>query len=201
MAIHANIIDITKDIPQKNDVFIIDTNAWIWATYTRATYSANKYQTDYYPSYIDKIIECGAKIFRTSFVLIEISHVIETIECDIFRTKNSLPDLSLKKYRHYADTENVKKEITSAWEQICSMSDQLDMVMNCQFNAKLLDLVQNENVDGYDRSLILAAKSNGLRILSDDIDIASVKSITLHTANSKVVTSSLAAGKLLPSRL
>lgn len=200
MAIHANIIDITKDIPQKDDVFIIDTNAWIWATYTRATYSANRYQTDYYPNYIDKIIECGAKIFRTSFVLIEISHVIETIECDLFKIQNSLPNLSLKKYRHYADTKNVKKEIVSAWEQICSMSEQLDIVMDCQFNAKLLDLVQNENVDGYDRSLILAAKSNSLRILSDDIDIASVQSVTLHTANSKVITSSLASGKLLPSR-
>ena len=37
--IQANVVDIRKDLPKSNDVFLVDTNVWYWITYTRASQS------------------------------------------------------------------------------------------------------------------------------------------------------------------
>lgn len=201
MIIQANVIDISKDKPQKTDSFIIDTNALIWTTYAKSLYDAEEYQTRVYPEYIDKIIESGATIYTTSFNLLEISHVIEKIEFELFKLKASKSNLSLKRFRHQGDMSEVKQDICSSWEQIQQFSTNLDINLDNKFNSEILNLIASENVDGYDRALLFAALTKNLRVLSDDKDIASVKGITLHTAQSNTIRSSLEQHKLLPFRV
>jgi hypothetical protein len=47
--IKADIIDIRNDTPQQDDIFLVDTNVWIWQTYTNAGFVAKPYQLNYYP--------------------------------------------------------------------------------------------------------------------------------------------------------
>lgn len=34
--VQAEVIDIRKDIPKSSDIFLIDTNVWLWQTYPNA---------------------------------------------------------------------------------------------------------------------------------------------------------------------
>lgn len=202
-SVRSQVIDLRNDHPQRNDVYLIDTNAWIWMSYTRSSLIKESYQLEDYPTYIDKIIEAGAKIYRTSINLIEISSVIEKTEFNIFKINNNLSEkFSLKEFRHNTDTKGVTLEIESAWEQICAVSSHLDINLDLVSSGKLMELIKTETVDGYDRALLLAVmEKQNIRIISDDSDFSTVPWITLHTANPTVVTKALRRQKLLPSRL
>lgn len=54
--IEADVIDITMDTPISTDLFLVDTNVWVWLTYPPATLPgfAETYQVDAYPDYIDR---------------------------------------------------------------------------------------------------------------------------------------------------
>ncbi len=38
-AIKADVIDLRNDTPQQDDLFLVDSNAWYWTTYTRADFA------------------------------------------------------------------------------------------------------------------------------------------------------------------
>lgn len=42
--IQAQIVDIRKDSPRSEDIFLVDTNVWYWHAYTNANVSALDYQ-------------------------------------------------------------------------------------------------------------------------------------------------------------
>ena len=61
--IKAQVVDIRKDSPRKEDAFLVDTNVWFWMTYTRASHSErppSQYQTDLYPNYTNESLAIGA---------------------------------------------------------------------------------------------------------------------------------------------
>lgn len=39
--IQAEVVDITKDIPNERDAFLADTNVWYWLTYQKASQRAH----------------------------------------------------------------------------------------------------------------------------------------------------------------
>jgi hypothetical protein len=40
--VQAEVIDIRTDRPQQSDIFLVDTNVWIWQTYPNARTSPTK---------------------------------------------------------------------------------------------------------------------------------------------------------------
>jgi len=42
--IQADVIDIKNDIPQKSDIFLVDTNVWFWRAYANAGFNAKPAQ-------------------------------------------------------------------------------------------------------------------------------------------------------------
>jgi hypothetical protein len=132
LLIRADVVDISIDLPQPDDVFMVDTNAWYWIAYSRLSQpkvkekiSENKrpkyYQTKYYPDYIKKAITSKAKLHYCGLTLSELAHNIETIEKDIFA--NDGGDGTLKEYRHNypAERNNVVEQVETAWDMITTM--------------------------------------------------------------------------------
>lgn len=61
----ASVIDIKNDIPQKQDIFIVDTNVWFWETYNDAAFSIrsrDRYKLIDYSNYLIQAFENEATL-------------------------------------------------------------------------------------------------------------------------------------------
>jgi hypothetical protein len=201
LTIRADIIDITNDTPKKSDIFLVDTNVWLWQTYTNADFTAKSYQLKNYPNYIVNVLRQGGTLSYSVLALAEITSVIERIEKDIYNRDNGL-DLTLKEYRHNIPDERLKvvAEVKWAWSQIESIAISADLTINDEVAKAALTRFQSQAVDGYDLLILEAISRAGadqIRIITDDMDYATVPNIQMFTSNLNVIRLARTQKKLL----
>lgn len=198
--IRADVIDITKDTPKQDDVFLVDTNVWYWITYTKASQCTNPpalYQTNHYPGYLNKALQSGAKIYKSGLTLAELTHLIEKAEREIFEKTNGL--IRPKEFRHNQTSErnNVVAEIISAWGQVTSMADPLTINIKSTTTSAAITRLHTQQVDGYDLFILQSMQNHGVvKVITDDGDFASVPGIKVFIANHNVITAAQQQGKL-----
>jgi hypothetical protein len=217
--IQANVIDIKTDTPQPSDIFLVDTNVWLWQTYSRlssqefARFAASNRQrarseaqrarekiAEYTP-YIEKVLLSGATIVYSGLILAELAHIIEKTEYEIYKNKGGV-SLKLKEYRHNLTTEraNVVAEVQSAWSQVEAIAVCADLIINDETTQAALTRFQTQALDGYDLLLLEAigqAGSGQIRVITDDMDYATVSGIQVFTSNSFALSEAGVQGKLL----
>jgi predicted nucleic acid-binding protein len=196
--IAADIVDIHKDTPSKDDAFFIDTNVWYWMTYTKA--SAKSYQTHDYQKYVNSLLAAGSKAFYNGLSLAEIAHQIEKTELAIFnRSKTSL-EINLKEFRHnhILERNKVVGEIETAWAQVKSMAEFLELTIDALITDSSLNRLKTQKVDGYDLFFLeLMAQHHITQILTDDGDFATIPGIKMFTSNINVINAARQQNKLL----
>jgi len=199
--IHADVIDIRQDVPKPDDVFLVDTNVWYWLTYTRASQAEQppkNYQTNDYPSYIGKAISAKSQLHRCGLSLAELAHLIERTEREIYSRSNGA--LGSKEYRHNHSTEraNVVAEIQTAWSQVNTMAQTLDLQIDEQVTNAVLSRLSSQPLDGYDLFILEAiSKAGVVKVITDDGDFVTVPGIQVFTANHPVIRSAQAQAKLM----
>jgi hypothetical protein len=201
LTIQADIIDITNDTPRKSDIFLVDSNVWLWQAYTNANFTAKSYQLRDYPNYIVNVLRQGGTLSYSVLALAEIASVIERIEKDIYNRDSGL-DLTLKEYRHNFPDERLKvvAEVKWAWSQIESIAISADLTINDEVAKAALTRFQSQAVDGYDLLILEAISRAGteqIRIITDDMDYATVPNIQMFTSNLNVIRSAKSQGKLV----
>jgi hypothetical protein len=201
LEIKADVIDIQNDVPRKSDIFLVDTNVWLWQSYENAGFTAKPYQINDYPEYLDKAREQGATLSYSVLTLAELASVIERIERDIYNQNNGLI-LKPKDYRHNYPNERARivKEVESVWNQIESIAISADLTINDEVAKAALARFQSQAVDGYDLLILEAISRAGteqIRIITDDMDYATVPNIQMFTSNLNVIRSAKAQQKLL----
>jgi hypothetical protein len=109
----------------------VDTNVWLWQTYTNASATAQAYQLNNYPNYLAQALGIKATLSYSVLTLAELASVIERIELDIYNRNNGL-SLKLKEYRHNYPTEraNVVAEVQSVWSQVEAIAVSADLTIN-----------------------------------------------------------------------
>jgi predicted nucleic acid-binding protein len=200
LTIQADIIDIKSDTPKPGDIFFVDTNVWIWQTYSNASLRAKPYQIQNYPNYLAKALSVGATLTYSGLTLAEITHTIENSEYKIFKKSHS--SVYLKEYRHNYSLErtNVVSEIQSAWSQVSAIAIPVDLAINDEITNAALTRLQTQAVDGYDLLLletISRAGAEQVRIITDDKDYAVVPNIQVFTSGNSLIQQAQAQGKLL----
>lgn len=201
LTVRADVINIQNDTPQKSDIFLVDTNVWLWQTYRNADFTAKPYQLKDYPNYLDKALEQGATLSYAVLTLAELASVIERIERDIYNQNNN-SSLKSKEYRHNYPNErdNVVSEVQAAWSQVESIAISADLTINDEIAKAALNRFQTQAVDGYDLLILEAisrAETGQIRIITDDMDYATVPNIQMFTSNLNIIRSAKAQGKLL----
>jgi hypothetical protein len=201
LIIQADVIDIKNDSPRKSDIFLVDTNVWLWQTYTNASATAQAYQLNNYPNYLAQALEIEATLSYSVLTLAELASVIERIEMDIYNRKNGL-SLRPKEYRHNYPTErtNVVSEVQSAWSQVEAIAVSADLKINDDIARAALNRFQTQAVDGYDLLILEAisrAGTDSVQIITDDIDYATVPNIQVFTSNNRVIQEATKQRKLL----
>jgi predicted nucleic acid-binding protein len=190
----ANIWDIRSTDPDPEAEFLVDTNAWYFTTYTRASILAvdqpKKYQTQQYSRFIKKALEAGSILHRCDLSLAELSHIIEECERRIFVEYVAERDVPTKEYRHCEDEERkqVVSEIESAWGQITEMSRCLGLAVQDPTTADALNDLKSYPIDGYDVLLLQAMKHGKVTsIITDDSDFATVPGLEVFTCNPALI--------------
>ncbi|MEG5058310.1 hypothetical protein QUB60_10170 [Microcoleus sp. A2-C5] len=193
--VKAEVVDIGSDIPQKDDIFLVDTNVWYWLTYTQASTSARSYQINDYPAYLTKIISAQGLLLYCGLSLAELAHNIEQAERAIFSTT-----LNTKEYRHNEQTErdNVVAEVVAAWGQVTSIAVSTDVTIDETTTNASLTRFQTQLLDGYDLLFLEAMDKAGVvQVITDDGDYVTVPGIKVFTANRNVIMAARNQGKLI----
>ncbi|MDJ0676548.1 MAG: hypothetical protein QNJ36_14390 [Calothrix sp. MO_167.B42] len=193
--VQAEVVDIRSDSPQKDDIFLVDTNVWYWYTYTSASVSSRRYQTHEYPSYLAKAISVDSSLLYCGLSLAELAHNIEQTERKIFDT-----DIKTKEYRHNYPRERMKvvAEVETAWEQVKSIAACTEILIDETKTNTALIRFQTQLLDGYDLLILEAMDKAGVKqIITDDGDYVTVSGIRVFTANGGAISAARNQGKLL----
>ncbi len=189
------IFDLTKRNikPDAKDKYFLDTNVWYWFTYCGSkVFSTSKkpspYQLNYYPAFVERIQDEGAKIYHSPLTYTELANIIENAEYEEYISKRS-SRISKKEYRKNNDErKKVVKEIDTAWRTINSMSECLELNLDKQTIKATHNFLSSSQLDAYDAIFIHFMRSHNLKMLvSDDGDLASAEIEQLFTANRNVL--------------
>ncbi|WP_336929875.1 hypothetical protein [Acinetobacter tandoii] len=189
------IFDLTKRNirPDAKDKYFLDTNIWYWCTYCGSkVFSTIKqpapYQLSYYPAFVERIQDEGAKIYHCPLTYTELANIIENAEYEEYLSKQS-SKISKKEYRKINnEREKVVKEIDTAWRTINSMSECLELKLDNETIKATHNFLSSSQLDAYDAIFIHFMKSHDLKMLvSDDHDLASAEIEQLFTANRSVL--------------
>ncbi|NEU77183.1 hypothetical protein PI95_032980 [Hassallia byssoidea VB512170] len=195
--VQAEVVDIQSDAPKNDDIFLVDTNAWYWYSYTNASISSCAYQITEYPSYIAKAISANSLLLYCGLSLAELAHNIEQTQKGIF---SSNPKFSSKDYRHNYSTERAKvvAQVQAAWSQVTSTAVCTDVLVSEETSNAALTRFQTQLLDGYDLLILEAMDKAGVtQIITDDGDYVTVPGIKVFTANNGAIAAGKTQGKLL----
>ena len=202
LTVRAQVVDIRADTPKDSDRFLVDTNAWYWLFYPRAsqTPSASQPQqlTDY-PAYLKKAFQAKSALYCCALNFAELAHNIEKAEREIYADKAGQA-ISAKQFRHDYPNQHLKvvKLIGDTWSDVLGISTLLDLTMDSAFMQSAMTLFPSVGLDGYDLFMTETALRSGIsQIITDDGDFATVPGITLFTANRRVILDAKTARKLL----
>ena len=201
-SILAQIVDIRADTPTTSDRFFVDTNAWYWLSYTRASQtpaSPQSYQLTDYPEFLKKALSAKAKLHCCALSFPELAHNIEKAEREIYADQAGR-DINPKEFRHkYTRQHNrVVRLIIDTWSDVLAISSQLDITLDSAFMSEALSMFSIVGVDGYDLFMVEGIRRHNItQIVTDDGDYATVQGITVFTANPRLIQMAQSAGKLI----
>lgn len=203
LTVQADVIDIRKDAPQKSDIFLIDTNIWLWYSYPNSTTDLELARQEDVSSYLLHLIQAasvGATLAYSGLILVELASVIERNEFKTFR--KSSPKTKLKEYRHNFPQEraNVVKLVESSWATVRDLAIPLDLIVNDVTIDAASRRFQEQALDGYDLlhlEAIVQADAGQIKIMTDDCDYCTIPGIQLFTSNSNAIEAAHAQNKLV----
>jgi len=194
--VQAEVVDIRVDRPKQTDILLVDTNVWLWMTYTVASQSQNP-SASAYPKYFKLALAAKTRLYWCGLSMAELAHSIEKAEYDIFVATN--PTAKRKEFRQKLSAEraSVVSEIQSAWSSVKQIAKPMDVTVDDPTTAAAVARLTTQNLDGYDLFLLEAmAKAGATQLLTDDGDFCTVPGIHVFTANRNVIDAASAQGKL-----
>jgi predicted nucleic acid-binding protein len=202
LTVRAQVVDIRADKPQSTDVFLVDTNAWYWLFYPRATQTPNgpqAHQLTDYPGYLKAAMSARSALNCYALSFSELAHNIEKSEREIYEVQAGKVIRS-KDFRHdYAgQRRKVVSLINDTWADVLSVGSLLDLTLDASFMKSALSLFPSAGLDGYDLFMAEAAlQANITQVVTDDGDYATVPGLTVFTANQRVIQEAANTGRLV----
>jgi hypothetical protein len=203
LTVQADVIDIRKDAPLKSDIFLVDTNIWLWYSYPNSTTdleTARRKDVSSYLQYLIQAASVGATLAYSGLILVELASVIERNEFKTFRKRS--PKTKPKEYRHNFPQERAKviRLVESSWATVRDFAIPLDLTVNDGTTDAALQRFQEQALDGYDLlhlEAIVQADTGQIKIMTDDCDYCTIPDIQLFTSNSNAIEAAHAQNKLI----
>jgi predicted nucleic acid-binding protein len=204
LTVRADVIDINNDIPQRGDIFVVDTNVWFWQAYSNAELSGRDAPARVieYSAYLASALSNEATLTYSGVILAELTHIIEKTEYETYLKSNGLKsqDCRSKEYRHNMPHERLKvvSEVQFAWSQVKEIAVPLDLSIDEETTQAALTRFQTQAVDGYDLLILEAASRESLtKFITHDSDYVTVPGIQVFTSNQNAIESARRQGRLV----
>ncbi len=197
----AQVVDIASDTPNDQDTFFVDTNAWLWTTYSRVGLSPKpplQHQVRNYPLYLANAFGSKAKLLRCGLSLAELAHLVEKTEREIYIRANGV--IKPKVYRHNLPAERIRvvAEIQTSWAQVEMIATDIEVLINETSTDAALANFSLYPLDGYDLFILEAMKKAGVnQIITDDGDYAAVPGLQMFTCNRNILNLARQQGKIV----
>ncbi len=204
--ISAKIIDIQSDIPKKGDVFLVDTNALLWMTYSKVSNAQGNSRLGIiqkYQDYLNDAIQNGATLLYSGLSLAELTHQVENYEFSIYnKTVRQSPPPTKKEFRHNPGYANNQKQILletkSVWQQVSQFGVLLETHIDNRIVQSAGYRMKNCKIDGYDIFILESMMQKGVtKIITDDGDFSTVPGIEVFTANRNVIATASQTSHLI----
>lgn len=176
-----------------SDRFFVDTNVWFWLTYAASNEiqtdnSPIRYQLERYPEFIEKILDEGASLYHSPLILSELTNIIERTEYQTYLLSND-NKINRKEFRSINNQrKKVMIEVSSAWNQVISMSESLEIKCDSELAKHALNTLNSHCLDAYDAFYVKSMSDYKITsIITDDGDFHGL-SLSLYTANNRLVT-------------
>jgi len=201
-AVRADVVDIGHTTPKSSDCFLVDSNVWLWMTYSNAGHGEPGWRAALmaqYAAFVQGTVSGNGKVCCCGLSLAELSHIIENTEREIHEASTG-GSIKPKEYRHnnVGQRTRVVTEIQAAWAQVTSLAEPLTVTIDSPTATAALNRLQTEKVDGYDLFILESMRSNGVvQVITDDGDFATVPGIQVFTANRNVIQAARAQGRLI----
>jgi hypothetical protein len=203
LIVRADVVDIRTDAPRKNDIFLVDTNVWLWYSYPNSTTNLDPARQEDVSNYLSYLIQAalyGATLAYSGLILVELASVIERNELKTFQ--KAFPRTKPKEYRHNFSQEraNVVKIVESAWAMVRDFAISMDLTISDTTIDAALQRFQEQSLDGYDLlhlETIIQADTGLIKVMTDDCDYCTIPEIQLFTSNSNVIEAAGAQNRLL----
>jgi hypothetical protein len=203
LSVRADVIDINGDTPCKDDIFLVDTNIWLWYAYANSTRDLSidrLVEVNTYLDYLTEAASVGSILTYSGLLLAELASVIERNEWKIFKRTNY--KLELKEYRHNLPIEraNVVRLVESGWNAVKDLAAPVDITVNDATTDAALKRFQSQTLDGYDLLHLEAISQAGtgqVKVMTDDCDYCTAPDIQLFTLNSNAIESAKLQQKLV----
>lgn len=201
-SVQADVFDIGKTAPQNTDCFLVDSNVWLWMTYSNAGHGEPGWRAALmaqYAAFVQGAVTENAKVCCCGLSLAELSHIIE-------KTERKIHELTIRKaintkefrHNHAAERTHVVTEIQAAWAQVESLAEPLSITIDSPVAAAALSRMQTEKLDGYDLFILESMRRHGVvQVITDDGDFATVPGIQVFTVNRNVIQAAQAQGKIV----
>ncbi len=147
---------------------------------------------------LKKAIGANAALHCYALTFAELAHTIEKAEREIYADQANRT-IHTKEFRHDYPNQHGKvvSLIAGTWADVSRVSKLVDMALDAPFMQSALSRFSVVALDGYDLFMAEAALQSGLtQIITDDGDYATVRGLTVFTANERVLDDARAAGRL-----
>ena len=166
-----------------NDVFLFDTNVWMFLFCPIGNYKAQKQKK--YSSFFDKLVRNKGTIFINSLILSEFSNAYLRLDYNLWKDKPENRTQQLDYKRDFTQTQQFKEtvgDVKIALKNILKITERC----NDDFSSINFDRVLTNfgNTDFNDSYYLETAQKNKWKVVTDDADYFNVSSnIEIITAN------------------
>jgi len=197
--VRANVVDIRTDTPSDQDSFLVDTNAWYWLHYPKASQEARQYQTNDYPNFLKLCLSANTQLFCSPLSFSELAHNIEAAERKIYAF-NANRNIEPKDFRRNYPNQHrrVTNLIEGIWLDVTDMSQVMPINLDEAFVTASVKKFGTVQLDGYDLFMAERAVDFGvLNVITDDADYCTYPGITVFTANQTAIRAAAQARRLV----
>lgn len=191
--VRADVFDISFVTPSSADQLLVDTNVWIWYSYTPAALGASpsaQRGINAYMAFMMKVRAARGTLLRCGLCLAELGATIERYERETFNRLEGGRVLDKKEFRHCLpeSRKKVVSEIAAAWSSVCAAASVAEVVISEKTTNAALECYSRAETDGIDAFLLEAVRgTREVQVLTDDIDFVTVPDVHVFTANAKAL--------------
>jgi predicted nucleic acid-binding protein len=175
--------DIKQVTSEKDASYFVDTNVWYWCTYAASksflAKTPQKYQVDYYPSFVENALENNSTLYCSPLTLVELANLIERSEWEIYKAYTQDSTINLKAFRKKpTERKAVLNEIKIAWQSVKELATELPFNIDSETSDTFIQSLSSYKVDGYDALFHQIMNENEIgNIITDDKDFRSIDDI------------------------